>query len=198
MVSGGTGSSRVCLATRCSWCSSGKVLEAAPPFPFPIFDVFSVYRGFGRCAVVSLATRNVGLVALCGPRELDSVARKWTDFELLCSTPLRNVSKSFILGLASEYVLRVHGRSVYLSEVEVRRYSHCGTSITSCLVCTVCSKVIHVVWCCTEVLRPWVQFGTGICVCRSLQSFGEATRLPRMPVACRSVPVRRFCVGISQ
>ena len=51
---------------------------------------------------------------------------------------------------------------------------------------------IHVVWCCTVVLRPWVQFGPGICVSRSLQSFGEATRLPRMPVACRSVPVRLF------
>ena len=36
---------------------------------------------------------------------------------------------------------------------------------------------------------------SGICVCRSLQSFGEATRLPRMPVACRCVSVRRFCVG---
>ena len=165
-------------------------------FPFSVSSPFIVV--FGRCAVVSLASRNVGLVVLCGPRELDSVARKWTDFELLCSTPLRNVSKSFILGLASEYVLRVHGRSVFLSEVEVRRYRHCGTSITSCLVFTVCSNVIHVVWCYTEVLRPWVQFGTGICVSRSLQSFGEATRLPRMPVACRSVPVRRFCVGISQ
>ena len=101
VVSGGTESSRVCLATRCSWCSSGKVLEAVSPFPFPISGVFSVYRGFGRCAVVSPASWNVGLVALCGPRELDSVARERTDFELLCSTPLRNVSKSFILGLAS-------------------------------------------------------------------------------------------------
>ena len=51
---------------------------------------------------------------------------------------------------------------------------------------------IHVVWCCTVVLRPWVLEFAGICVSRSLQSFGEATRLPRMLVACRSVLVRLF------
>ena len=38
----------------------------------------------------------------------------------------------------------------------------------------------------------------GICVSRSLQSFGEATRLPRMLVACRSVPVRPFLVSLSR
>ena len=139
--------------------------------PGPISGVFSVYRVFGRCAVVSLATRNVGLAALCGPRELDSVARKRTDFKLLCRTPLRSVSKSFIFGLAPEYVLRVHVRSVHLSEVEDRSYNHRATPITSCLLCTVCSKDIHVVWCCTEVFRPCVQFGTGICVCRSFAVF---------------------------
>ena len=69
--------------------------------PGPISGVFSVYRVFVRCAVVSLATRNVGLAALCGPRELDSVARKRTDFELLCSTPLRSVSKRFYLWLGT-------------------------------------------------------------------------------------------------
>ena len=103
-------------------------------------------------------------------RELDSVARKWTDFELLCRTPLRNVSKSFILGLASEYVLRVHGRSVSLGEVVVRRYRHCGTSVTSCLVCTVCPNIIHVV----------------------MVLYGGTSAMGA------SVPVRRFCVGTSQ
>ena len=39
--------------------------------------------------------------------------------------------------------------------------------------------------------------GAGICVSRSLQSFGEA-RLPRMLVACRSVPFRLFGVVISE
>ena len=139
-----------------------------------------------------MATRNVGLAALCGPGELDSVARNRTDFELLCRAPLRNVSKSLIPGSAHENVLCVQVRSVYLSEVEDWSFNHRVTPITSCLLCTVCSKVIHVVWCCTKVLRPWVHFGPGICVSRSLQSFGEATRLPRMPVGCRSVPVRRF------
>ena len=59
-----------------------------------------------------MAARNVGLAALYGPRELDSVARNRTDFELLCRTPLRNVSKSFISGLAHEFVLCVQVRSV--------------------------------------------------------------------------------------
>ena len=57
---------------------------------------------------------------------------------------------------------------------------------------------IHVVWCCLVVLRPWVLALAGICVRRSLQSFGEASRLPRMLVACRSVPVRPFLVSISR
>ena len=48
------------------------------------------------------------------------------------------------------------------------------------------------------VLRPWVLDFAGICVSRSLQSFGEATRLPRMLVASRSVPVRPFLVSISR
>ena len=96
-----------------------------------------------------MASRNVGLAALCDPRELDSVARKWTDFVLLCSTPLRNVSKSLFPGLAHEYVLCVQVRSVYLSEGEVWSFNHRVTPITSCLLCTVSSKVIHVVWYCT-------------------------------------------------
>ena len=44
----------------------------------------------------------------------------------------------------------------------------------------------------------WVTCTSRICVCRSLQSFGEASRLPRMTVACRSVYGRRSCAGISQ
>ena len=57
---------------------------------------------------------------------------------------------------------------------------------------------IHVVWWCLVVPRPWVLALAGICVSRSLQSFGEATRLPRMLVACRSAPVRPFLVSISR
>ena len=104
--------------------------------------------------------------------------------------PLRKVPKSFISGLAHGNVLCVQVRSVYLSEVEV------GASTT---VYDETSVVfIHVVLCCTVVLRPGVLEFAEICVSRSLQSFGEATRLPRMLVACRSVPVRLFRVDISQ
>ena len=71
-----------------------------------------------------MATRNVGLASLCDSRELHSVARKWTDFDLLCSTPLRNVSKSLFPGLAHEYVLCVQVRSVYLSEGEDWSFNH--------------------------------------------------------------------------
>ena len=41
----------------------------------------------------------------------------------------------------------------------------------------------------------WVSCTTRICVCRRLQSFGEASGLPRLAVACRSVYVRRSCAG---
>ena len=44
----------------------------------------------------------------------------------------------------------------------------------------------------------WVSCTSRICVCRRLQSFGEASRLPRVAVACRSVYGRRSCAGISQ
>ena len=82
-----------------------------------------------------------------------------TDFELLCRTPLRNVSKSFISGLAHENVLCVQVRSV--SGLQPPCYAYNVMPVV----------YIHVVWCCTEVFRPWVQFGSGICVSRSFAVF---------------------------
>ena len=81
-----------------------------------------------------------------------SVARKRTDFEVLCRTPLRSASKCFISGLAPESVSRVQVRSVYLCEVEAWSFNHLVTYLMSCLVCTERSKDLNVVWCCTEVI----------------------------------------------
>ena len=175
--------------------STGRHRHLVPsPVPSPSIALLYVVL------LVSLATRNVGMAVLCGPRELDSVARKRTDFELLCRTPLRSASKSFIYGLAPENVLRVQVRSVYLSEVEARSFNHLVTPITSCLVVygVFQGHPRGVVLYRRKFRRYGCSLVFGICVCRSLQSFGEATRLPRMPVACKSVSDRRSCAGISQ
>ena len=73
-----------------------------------------------------MAMRIVGLVVLCGPRELDSVAGYRTDFVSLGSAVCRCAMspKSFISGLAHENVLCVQVRSVYLSEVEDWSFNH--------------------------------------------------------------------------
>ena len=115
LVHSGIGCLSPCLAHRC--CRSPS----------------QVSRGAHENAVPcenSMAMRIVGLVVLCAPRELDSVARYRTDFELLCSMPLRNVFKRFISGLAHENVLCVQVRSVYLSEVEDWSFNHRVTPIT--------------------------------------------------------------------
>ena len=54
-----------------------------------------------------MATRNVVLAALYGPRELDSVARNRTDFELLCAMSPRVSSLAW------------HMRSCYACKCEV-------------------------------------------------------------------------------
>ena len=125
-------------------------------------------------------------------------------------------------------MLRVQVRSVYFEDEARKLLHHLGTVLSSCLCATVVglSKkpfgdvehverlVLKIGRCVQYVSGPslsrgcgtygrrssgfWVSCTSRICVCRRLQSFGEASRLPRMAVACRNVYGRRSRAGISQ
>ena len=79
----------------------------------------------------SMAMRIMGLVVLCGSRELDSVAATGlTSFCSVLQYAAAQRPQSFIFGLAHENVLCVQVRSVYLSEVEEWSFNHRVTPIT--------------------------------------------------------------------
>ena len=206
------------LRPGCIWCSSlcvrgalqVKYWKAASPGP--ISDVFSVCCVIVRCAAGVSCGAKIGYPVLCDPRELDSVARKRTDFEVLCRTPPRSASKCFISGLAPESVSRVQVRSVYLCEVEAWSFNHLVTYLTSCLVCAERSKDLNVVWCCTEVISAmgavWNLEFACVAVCSLLvrqhgshacQSRAEAFLLDDFVSTSRSDEVMRnnLCGGIA-
>ena len=100
--------------------------------------------------------------------------------------PTRTVCRQCVM--SAPFRIRAAAR-----EAEVWSFNQRVTPTTYCLLCTS-----------TWYGAVWWYFGhgcfdlAGICVRRSLQSFGEATRLPRMLVACRSVPVSPFLVSLSR
>ena len=142
-VSDGTNSARVVLQPGVRGALQAKYWKAASPGP--ISGVLLDCRVIVCCADGVSVTRNVGIAVLCDPRELDIVARTRTDF--VCSADAAaQCLQEFHLWFgtwdcakrASAKCLYERGRSMELH--------HRVAPVTSCLMCTVCSKDLNMVW----------------------------------------------------
>ena len=134
--------------------------------------------------VTSCGTKSVNGCSCVTPGSLTRFARKRTVFECLCSMPMHNASKrhSSLSWHRRQRAERASAESLIMRP-KLGSFWHDVAALTSCLMCTGCSKNPMGMW---SMLNGW--------------KLGDWNSLefPRASAACRIVAGGRSCADISK